>query len=979
MLWASVVALTACSPGGEQPPATPSGISDAQARIELKLFIDAQRLTQARLSLFPSEHDWGFVGLAQSRQAVGPADGGSTWPSTILAYRSAVPGTRPCHVIGAYSVRVATSDDCPGDWLAYRADRRSTGASAFRLNWSGRPREVISIPLEVKKYPDPLRLLAHTDPMLGDRLYLNNGSALEAYRADGSLAWRQDGLGIGEIIDVTDLDGDGRPEVIFSPGSRWKLRNPSGKGPGELIVLSAASGEVLWRHAFVGIEFGLNRRRTTIAPNPDGPGKSIYAVMTYSPHLWRFDFSAGAANGAVRWKSPPMVYDSPDKAPVIADFDGDGTDEIVVDSYATLYVFRQTDGSLVSRSPYAANRLSFGGFLAAADLDGDGRPEIVGLSNSPYMKDAFAARYENGAFRVLWRREFEEGLAATSFELRPLSGLVEPAGSTRPLMAWSLRDLSDGGAPQSLEVTDAGTGQVIARLSGAMLLGLLRGPDGAYKLVSTAGDDALTLTELTQLGLGKATRVPATRWNGVARLGRPSFSTGNHHAASVAPFLDEAGRSALLVLLPGGQVAARLLGDGSTFDGPLYYFEGVQAPIVTSASGQIARPGPDLQLDYWAHFEPQVFGTPVAADLDNDGRRELVVPFRSGTGIVRRSPSGGFSVEPLIERAPEQQRESFHVPLVARVQSREGDGNTSDRIVVGYSDSGPRALTARDATGRTLWNWTLPATNWEPSLVIGANAHGDQTIFFNDSRTTAALDPSTGATRWAVEVQGQCQRQIAAIDWNDDGFPDVALQAAETVYVLDGRNGASLSEHIVWASYGGYVAATRNGGEPAIGVFGAGGLALVDAKRGLLADELLDDRKVESIPPVIGRRHGKGGTWLYNISGGGLLRRLTTDGTERVQVDLAVPVLSMTGAYVNDDNYIDLLVSTYRGEVIAISGDTLQELWRVQLGGAAGPAVATDIDGDGKGELVVISGDGMLRVLAPEGPSSLPRDCGRCK
>jgi len=87
--------------------------------------------------------------------------------------------------------------------------------------------------------------------------------------------WRTEGLGVGEIIDVTDLDGDGETEVVFSPGSRLNTRYPAGAGPGELIVLAARDGAVLWRYAFAGVEFGLNRRRTTIVANADGRSKSI--------------------------------------------------------------------------------------------------------------------------------------------------------------------------------------------------------------------------------------------------------------------------------------------------------------------------------------------------------------------------------------------------------------------------------------------------------------------------------------------------------------------------------------------------------------------------------------------------------------------------------------------------------------------------------------------------------------------------------
>lgn len=954
--------LASCSPGVNSPPPSPEGVPDAQARIELRRFVEAQQLTQGPLDVIPSEHDWSFIGLDQNRRASEETSGSANWPATTLTYRTYVPGMRTCFAVGAYKVTVSERNDCPGDWLAFRADGRSSGTSTFRLNWHHAPQEVASRSLETRQFPDSLRLLAHADALLGERLYVNNGSAVESYRADGSLAWRQEGLGIGEVIDVTDLDGDGQNEVIFSPGSRWNTLNPGGAGPGELIVLAAQTGEVLWRHAFEGIEFGLNRRRVSIVPNADGPGKSLYAVMTYSQHLWRFDFAAGVRFGHLKWKSAPMIYDSPDKAPLIVDLDGDGISEAVVDTYATLYVFRLSDGGRISRTPYAANRYSFGGFLTAADLDGDGRPEVVGVSNSPYMKDAFAARYENGAFRVLWRREWEEGLTATTVELRELKGLVRPDGASRPVLMWSYTELDLASPRHLLELTDALTGEVVAKREDAELLDLLRAPDGAYRVVTASKGRVLTLTRLTANGFGDGSVIPARRWVGVTRAGVSPFIMNSGQAANAAVVVDLDNRTAVLELLPNSQLATRPLVGGESLSGPLLQFEGVSTTVATGAGGELARLDTPARVPtVWAKFTPRVFGTPLIADLDHDGRRELVIPFQSGTGLARSDQNMRLSISPLIVQSPEQQRESFHVPLIVR---SPGTAGASDRIVVGYTLSESLALTALNASGLTLWRWTPPRTNWERSLVIGLNLLGDQTLFFNDSRITAAINPVTGTVRWTSPVLGECQRQIATVDWNGDGIADVALQAGAMVHVVDGATGGLLQSDYATASYGGYVVATNNLGTPALGVFGAGGLAVVDARSGMLMDEQLDDRKVESLPPVVGRGAGKGGEWMFQISGSGVLRRMAADGTDRSQVDLNVPVLSMTGAYIDRDDSVDLLVSTYRGEVIAICGDTLRELWRVQLSGAAGPAVATDLNGDGRGEIVVVTSDGVVRVLA---------------
>jgi outer membrane protein assembly factor BamB len=153
-------------------------------------------------------------------------------------------------------------------------------------------------------------------------------------------------------------------------------------------------------------------------------------------------------------------------------------------------------------------------------------------------------------------------------------------------------------------------------------------------------------------------------------------------------------------------------------------------------------------------------------------------------------------------------------------------------------------------------------------------------------------------------------------------------------------------------------------GVPTIAVYAIGGLTLIGAGDGAMLEAQLDDRKVESIPPVIGRIGARADA-LFQISGTGRLRKMTLQGALVVERALNVRPLTMTGAYVDGDDVVDLLVGTYNGELIAISGATLQELWRVQFDGPVGPAVATDIHGDGRGEILLITGDGTLRVLAP--------------
>jgi len=957
--------LAGCQPGSNTSTSS-DGLTDDEGKARIQHYVTTQHIGKDAVRLLPPAFDWSFLRFAEVSHSAGTtnsATSGSVRPMAIA--RGNIPaGWRSCLKAALYSVLVPTSDTCPGDWIAYRGDSASSGTSTLRLDWSGTPVPVGSSALTVQQPVDPMRIFARRDPKYGDRLYANNGTSIDAFDRTGRRLWSTHGLGIGEIVDVTDLDGDGEEEIIFSPGSRWNTPNPSGGGPGELLILATKDGEVLWRYAFTGIEFGLNRRRTTVAPNPQGSGKSIYAVMTYSPYLWRFDFSAGVRNGILLWKSPAMAYDSPDKPPLVADFDGDGSPEVITDAMGTLYSFRASDGALLDSLQYAPFH-SFRGFATPIDLDGDGVPEIVGMSNTIYMKDVFVAHYMAGTFSVSWRKEWEWGLETTKYELFAMHGVIRPPGGSRSFLLWSVRDLRGANAHHVLELTDAVTGEVIERVDGVAYLDLLRASDGTYQVVTVGTDNSVRLIALGPNGFGQTQAVAAARWDGVTRLGRPAYVDDTTTASSTALILDANGAHGLLTLTAGGGFSTRPLSSApGLLPAPLYAFEDIPAFVAADDASQLNRVDLEGASAKWANFAPKVFATPVTADVDGDGYRELVLPHLRGSAIGHLSRPTTLRIDPLVTVAPDQLRESFHVPVVVQT------AQTGERLWVGY-ELHPSPLgdyikiVAFDSDRTPRWSWQLPQTNWEPSLVVGHNQDGSESLFYNDSRMTAAFQPASGALLWTSATLGECQRQIASIDWNGDGIADVAVQSADVIAVSDGVTGRAMLTTTAHASYGGYIAATSDIGatkSPTLAVHAVGGMTLVDARRGTIYDTALDDRKVESIPPVIGRvtRDVNG---LFQISGSGHLRRLSLDGSLLSETNLDVGVLTMTGAYVDRDDAVDLLVSTYRGELIAVSGADLHEVWRVQLDGSPGPAVATDIDGDGRGEIVVISGAGTLYVL----------------
>ena len=144
---------------------------------------------------------------------------------------------------------------------------------------------------------------------------------------------------------------------------------------------------------------------------------------------------------------------------------------------------------------------------------------------------------------------------------------------------------------------------------------------------------------------------------------------------------------------------------------------------------------------------------------------------------------------------------------------------------------------------------------------------------------------------------------------------------------------------------------------------------MVDGRGELIRTEQLISRKLESIPPVVmADSTDPSGRTFASISGQGRVSIIGVTGAVLRSRDVGNSVATVTGALLDDDNDSDLLVSTADGHLVALSGATLAELWRVNLNSTGGPAVVTDLDADGVPEIVVVSGDGILHRLVAATP-----------
>ncbi|MDP6529500.1 MAG: FG-GAP-like repeat-containing protein, partial [Gemmatimonadota bacterium] len=170
-----------------------------------------------------------------------------------------------------------------------------------------------------------------------------------------------------------DLDGDGLPEIVL--GSMW---------PSNAVHVFRASGSE-WVDgdadpATAG-HFGTTGGRVNAAPlvvdlDGDGRGEIVAASYDGFVYAWRTDGANAAPDPVPGW---PVFHAATGlrSSPVAADVDGDGLPEIVTVAHDGRIRALEADGSLVPGWPRVTGRGGTGSTPAVADLDGDGRDDVV--------------------------------------------------------------------------------------------------------------------------------------------------------------------------------------------------------------------------------------------------------------------------------------------------------------------------------------------------------------------------------------------------------------------------------------------------------------------------------------------------------------------------------------------------------------------------------------------------------------------------
>jgi len=237
--------------------------------------------------------------------------------------------------------------------------------------------------------------------------------------------WRRPGRTQGHGISAADIDADGVSEVLAA------RETPEGHGQ---LVAYGLDGSERWSHDFPG--FSPGNMDFWTAGHPLDPERWDLVVTTrrdqdHSQETW----VVNTHDGSVAWWGDRLFLDRPmaehhvprlrafGGAPIgLADYDGDGLDDLVLQAKCEHWIIKGTDSTLLTgiatwppdhlAPEYPSDYAIWGAPMLVADLDGDGKPESVvpyGWTIVAFKPDPLDKPEGVPHLNVLWHTGFKDG------------------------------------------------------------------------------------------------------------------------------------------------------------------------------------------------------------------------------------------------------------------------------------------------------------------------------------------------------------------------------------------------------------------------------------------------------------------------------------------------------------------------------------------------------------------------------------------
>lgn len=916
-------------------------------------------------------------------------------------------------LIAASALASFAATRASADWPMQRHDprRTATGDGAARMD---RPaiavRHYLGGALAADQY------LAHDVDRDGRaEIVFVLGGAIVAKTPFDAVVWETPSLDVFRLDALADLNGDGRPELVASADA------------GRIHVLDPDTGTVLWSlpRGIVG-----NVGAVRLARLDAAPGLDLYVAEAACGSAGALGDSARAYSFGASLSSPAMLFELErgrrdyicGQHDTLADVDGDGVLDVVVQGTRVFYVYSTLDGRLRSASadigslPYGTAQ------VFAVSSDADSGVELVCFTENTYdasvnSRRVFAMDWDaaSGRLELRWERSVSD-VSADRHGWFP-GGVEDLGGDGRVEVVTSFYSGAMG--TWSTVVYDARDGSEIARLARGPFQGLVDlDGDGSSEVLTGSAESGLGVYRLEPAGLTRTLLQPGVRAVHVRDRSDPEWPSFprweplaldlDGDARSELLVLqrepDPDGRSTLLALAPGdpAREVARLeveedvallafqpfpnVTTASTqvllvrSDGYLWVLDARLSPTNAAIAGDEFR-SRGLRVGGYYSGRTGVGSAPIAADLDADGADDIVARDSRGH-LLRLDVRRATLVEPPTML--------FDVPgnWAATVELIDG---ASPEVVVATTDR----ISALRADGTPIWSTRVGdlAMSVQGDLVFG-DVSGDSVPdiayqLYSSSDGTVhvnVLDGRSGARLWAADYQrlvaGSGLGRISLYDRDGDGRLDVLVTPQNLFEWLSGLDGSPIG-------------AAADGGYPQTGVLqdldADATLEIVSAGAyyGVSAFEL-------DLTPIWTDRSGLHIGQLGSIA-------MCSGAPRMIQGHIASPRITTwdarSGSVVADFALLDgrvweppasapdqpgvlgnvtiapdlvgdarptALVPSTDGRLYALDPCTGALRWSLDFRYPVGEAVLADPDGDGEDEIVVSVADGFLYVVDRE-------------
>jgi hypothetical protein len=373
------------------------------------------------------------------------------------------------------------------DWPMYRHDPALTAASPIRGGLAGAPRVAWSLDLGGPRVPSESVVVRDVTGDGRDQFLTLAADSVTCRDNRGRLLWKLDNFLNPSILDVLDFAGD---------GSRGILLTTTRAGKVDTYMVSGRTGKAahLWLDEN---NFGGHTRVGKLLPGVDGvqiaataSGQTPPAKHGGEVRLVSFERGLERPHFRVREHVTGVFY-----APLIlvADLDGDGRDEVVVISHEQVWAFDPTNGRQTFYAVYAQSIRTYMATVAVVKIKPtDACPALVMIN--PSLPGLRAVSQDGKMFaRELWK--VVVGGKEDQYQKHVT---VVPAGTSlvydldkdgHYLVLASIKNEHGDGATH-LVVFDALTGRRLAELPGAQVLAAddLDG-DGKQELLLQRGSE----------------------------------------------------------------------------------------------------------------------------------------------------------------------------------------------------------------------------------------------------------------------------------------------------------------------------------------------------------------------------------------------------------------------------------------------------------------------------------------------------------